>query len=315
MTSGTSSTITISAAQASKLVFQTVPTTGTVGKALSSVTVAVEDQYGNVVTTDKSTVTMSLSSGSFASGSTTTATAVSGIATFSNLVISAAGTYTLSATDGSLTKATSSSITVSTGLSAPQNVTLTALSSTTATMSWSAVSGTQGYRIYQVSGSQSTLLGTVTSSTTSVQIANLSAGSTYSFKVEAYNSSSVADSAVVSITMPTTKLTAPVLSVASVAATSVQLSWTASQGTSGYRVYEMVGSSRVLLGTLSASSLSCTVTGLTKSTKYQFQIEAYQGTAVQDSNWASVTTASGNARTAVISTNTIHNFFDWNEDN
>src|SRR5437016_5293150 len=38
-------------------------------------------------------------------------------------------------------------------LSAPQNVTLTPLSSTTAQMTWGAVSGTQGYRVYQVIGS------------------------------------------------------------------------------------------------------------------------------------------------------------------
>src|SRR5262249_47493608 len=59
------------------------------------VAVAVEDAGGNTVTGDSSTVTLTLSSGTFASGSNTaTATAVHGIATFGGLVINTPGTYT-----------------------------------------------------------------------------------------------------------------------------------------------------------------------------------------------------------------------------
>ena len=49
----------------------------------------VEDQFGNIVTTDSSTVTISLASGpgGFATGSTISVAAVNGIATFSNLVL------------------------------------------------------------------------------------------------------------------------------------------------------------------------------------------------------------------------------------
>jgi hypothetical protein len=99
-----------------QLVFQPVPMTGTAGIALGpSVTVAVEDQYGNVVTTDNSTVTLSVGAGpgSFAGPSTITAQAVNGIATFNNVVLDTAGSYTLSASDGSLTGATSGNIVVS----------------------------------------------------------------------------------------------------------------------------------------------------------------------------------------------------------
>ena len=68
-----------------------------------AVTVAVENAGGNVITTDNSLVTLTISHGSFANGSTTvTAQAVSGVATFSNLVIDAAGSYNLTASDGAL---------------------------------------------------------------------------------------------------------------------------------------------------------------------------------------------------------------------
>jgi adhesin/invasin len=115
LTSATSNSLTIGAAAASKLIFGQQPTNAVAGVAISPVaTVKVEDAFGNVVTTNSSTVTLTLSSGTFSNGSTTaTATASSGTATFSSLVINTSGTYTLAATDGSLTSATSSSFTIS----------------------------------------------------------------------------------------------------------------------------------------------------------------------------------------------------------
>ena len=76
---------------------------------------AVKDQFGNVVTSNTSTITVAVASGpgGFASGSTTSVAAVNGVATFSNLMLKCAGTYTLSVSDGSLTGATSGTIVVS----------------------------------------------------------------------------------------------------------------------------------------------------------------------------------------------------------
>jgi hypothetical protein len=103
------------AAPAAKLAFVQQPTNANTGATITpAVTVAVEDASGNTVTGDTSTVTLTLSSGTFASGSTTaSASAVNGVATFGNLVINTAGTYTLAASDGSLTGATSNSFTIS----------------------------------------------------------------------------------------------------------------------------------------------------------------------------------------------------------
>jgi hypothetical protein len=97
-----------------QLAFTRQPGNGTVGVALSPpVTVAVEDSGGNTVLGDASTVTLTLSGGTFAGGGTTaTAAAVNGVATFANLVVNAAGTYTLAASDGTLAGATSGSFTI-----------------------------------------------------------------------------------------------------------------------------------------------------------------------------------------------------------
>jgi uncharacterized repeat protein (TIGR01451 family) len=106
---------TINPAGATQLAFVQQPSNVNAGSAVTpAVTVAVEDSFGNTVTSDASTVTLTISSGgTFAGGgTTTTATAVNGVATFSNLVISTAGTFTLAAGDGSLTGATSAPFTV-----------------------------------------------------------------------------------------------------------------------------------------------------------------------------------------------------------
>ena len=100
-----SSTITVSPAAASKIVFGQEPTSTAAGAVIApAVTVEVEDAFGNVVNSDSSTVTLTLSSGTFDGGSSTIhATVSSGVATFSDLAIDVPGNYTLSATDGSLT--------------------------------------------------------------------------------------------------------------------------------------------------------------------------------------------------------------------
>ena len=113
-TGSTSAPISITAAAASKLVItQQAPGTATAGAALSpAVKVSVEDQFGNVVTSDSSTVTMAPNTGGFASGSTTSVQAQNGVATFSNLILNTVGNFTLTATDGSLTSATSTGVSV-----------------------------------------------------------------------------------------------------------------------------------------------------------------------------------------------------------
>lgn len=80
------------------------------------------------------------------------------------------------------------------------NLSATAQSSSSVSLAWNAVSGAQGYRVYEWNGSQAVLLKTLGSSTTTTQIAGLSAGTTYQFLVEVYNGNQTADSAWTSVT-------------------------------------------------------------------------------------------------------------------
>ena len=113
--SGTSASITVSAAAANRLSFNQSPGNTVAGVAFASQPqVTVQDQYGNTVTTDTSNVTIAVMGGTAAvTGCANTKAASSGVATFSGCTITTAGTYTLTATDGSLTSAVSGSFTIS----------------------------------------------------------------------------------------------------------------------------------------------------------------------------------------------------------
>jgi hypothetical protein len=108
LTADTSGSFTITAAAADHLVFTQTPTNATPQVPLLPVTtVQIADAFGNLVTTDSSTVTLGLSeapNGGTLSG-TTTAQAINGVAVFSDISVLLTGEYTLHATDGALTAA------------------------------------------------------------------------------------------------------------------------------------------------------------------------------------------------------------------
>jgi hypothetical protein len=96
-----------------KLAFTTSPTDSQPGMPLATLpVVSVEDLNNNVVTTDSSTVVLSISAGTGAPGAVLSGcseTEASGVVTFAGCSINKAGSnYTLRATDGSLTAAVSS---------------------------------------------------------------------------------------------------------------------------------------------------------------------------------------------------------------
>lgn len=106
----TSQAFVITPAAAAKLdIVQQPSATVDAGETIGTVVVDVEDAYGNRVTNDSSTVTVSSST---ALSGTTAATVRDGAATFSDLAIAASGTFTLTVTDGGLTPATSNPVTV-----------------------------------------------------------------------------------------------------------------------------------------------------------------------------------------------------------
>ena len=118
-----SNTFTVNAGAAAEMAFTTAPpANATVGVALTTFKVSVEDAYGNLVTSGTGsvdTITISTGSAGCTVGGTDTATASGGGATFSAVDISAGTTCALTATDtlnpdNTFTPVTSAAINVAT---------------------------------------------------------------------------------------------------------------------------------------------------------------------------------------------------------
>ncbi len=173
LTGATSSSFTVTPAASTHLVFSVQPGNVSAG-ALGTVTVSVEDQFNNVVTSDASTVVMSIASGSGTLLGTLSVLAVNGVATFSNLAIHNADSFTLAATDGSLSSATSGSFVVAPA-TASQLIFNSQPSDTTA-----------GNSLLNASVAVEDQYGNiVTTSSASITLAVTSAGSTFNLVVSA----------------------------------------------------------------------------------------------------------------------------------
>src|SRR5439155_712636 len=88
----TANSFTVTAAAADHLLFGQQPTTTAAGAAISpAVTVQILDQFGNLTTSTASVAVSAFGPGAFSGTSTTTVSAVAGVATFSNLHLNTAG--------------------------------------------------------------------------------------------------------------------------------------------------------------------------------------------------------------------------------
>ncbi|PYI81453.1 MAG: hypothetical protein DME26_19955, partial [Verrucomicrobia bacterium] len=119
LSSGISAFFTVSPAAASQLVIQQQPSpTATAGAAfLPQPVIRIVDSFGNVVTTDSSTlVTASRNAGIGILQGTLTATALNGVVSFANLSHNLATTITIDFTSGSLTSVTSANVAISPAL-------------------------------------------------------------------------------------------------------------------------------------------------------------------------------------------------------
>lgn len=185
----------------------------------------------------------------------------------------------------------STTTTKQTAVTTPTGVKATVNPDNSVVLTWSGVTHATGIRILEVNGSKTTSLGTISATSTSAKITGLTAGSTATFEVEAFNSTSVAHSNSVTVKIPAaTTLAAPVVTATALSTTTASLSWNAVAGAQGYAIYLDSGGKLTFLGTVNAKSTSVTVQGLTANTTYQFVVAAYAGNVSSASIAVSVTT-------------------------
>jgi hypothetical protein len=159
-----------------------------------------------------------------------------------------------------------------TGCAAPLNLNATNITSTGATLNWSAVQGATGYTVQYKAASASTWT-SVNASSTSINISGLTANTSYVWQVKA--SCSPGYSTQVNFaTTGTTGCAAPLnLNATNITSTGATLNWSAVQGATGYTVQYKTASASTWTS-VNASSTSINISGLAANTSYVWKVKA-----------------------------------------
>ncbi len=220
---------------------------------------------------------------------TTTSTTLTG------LTAGTAYTYNVKARDAAgNTSAASSSVTFTTTAvptdttapSVPGTPVASAVTSTSATLTWTAStdagSGVAGYDVYRVQGTTSTLVASPTTNSTS--FVGLTPGSSYTYNVKARDVAGNVSAASASVTFSTVEIppdtTAPTVpgtpAASGITKSGATLTWAAStdsgSGLAKYEVLRVSGTTLTLVA--SPTTASTTLTGLTADTAYSYVVRA-----------------------------------------
>ncbi|MFN5346289.1 MAG: T9SS type A sorting domain-containing protein [Bacteroidota bacterium] len=173
-------------------------------------------------------------------------------------------------------------------------LTSSSVGSTTATVSWTAVSGATSYSLqYRAVGSATWT--SVTTSATSTNLTGLTVSTAYEFQVTSSCSGTlgtVSTLANFTTTAAAACGTPASLASSSITSSSATVSWGAVTGASSYLVQYRVSTSTTWTNSVTVTTASATLTGLTASTTYQYQVTATcSGTAGTASSIGTFTTS------------------------
>lgn len=180
---------------------------------------------------------------------------------------------------------------------APSGLSGSGTSTSAVQLSWTDNAGNEeGFRIERLVGSTWTQVGSVGANVTWWQETGLSSGTSYSYRVRAYNASG--NSAYSNTASVSTQQAAPNapsnLSALAASSSQINLSWSDnSSNESGFRIERLVNGIWTQVGTVGSNVTTWSETGLTASTTYSYRVCAYNSTGdSSNSNEASATTAS-----------------------
>ena len=155
----------------------------------------------------------------------------------------------------------------------PLDVTATALE-TNVKLSWSSVTGADGYYVYRSLRDAGSYSREGNTSSTSYESTGLSKGTTYYYRVSAWNNAGEGSYSL-SASATTVPTTPTGVSAATVSSSSIRVTWSPVSGATGYRVFSSTSynGSYGLLG--STSSATYTNTRLSADTAYYYKVSAW----------------------------------------
>jgi hypothetical protein len=171
--------------------------------------------------------------------------------------------------------------------SAPTSFRATAASTTQINLSWGRVSGATGYLVDEWMSGAWRPIAKLSSRSMGVAVTSLQPGTTYCFDVGSYNSAGTRWASYKSATTRSMRLApppAPSLTATAVSDSEIDLAWTGVSRATGYDVDEWENGAWILLTSLSSSTTSYAVTGLSANTSYNFIVGAFNAAGT---TWAS----------------------------
>lgn len=169
----------------------------------------------------------------------------------------------------------SATLSVSTAPVKTSTVKISSPTSSTLTVSWKAVSGASGYKVFYSTNNKSWK--SVTTTKTSVTLTKLSANTKYYVKVQVLKKTAgiYATSAYsATVTGATSVAKVSGLKVKGTSKNAIALSWSKVSGASGYTVYRLSGKKWVKVADVKTNSY--TNKGLSKYTSYTYCVAAYK---------------------------------------
>ncbi|MBL7952261.1 MAG: fibronectin type III domain-containing protein [Flavobacteriales bacterium] len=164
--------------------------------------------------------------------------------------------------------------------SAPTGLAVSNTTTTGATLGWAAVPGAASYTLQWKANAAATWTTVTGIASTTYALSGLTAGTAYQFQVStvcASSSSSYASPVSFTTTVAATCGVPSGLSASSISTTSATVNWSAVSGAVSYNVQWKLASASSWTTITGATGTSRTLTGLTPSTAYQFQVSTVCG--------------------------------------
>ncbi len=152
----------------------------------------------------------------------------------------------------------------------------TAVSASQIDLAWNKVTGATSYKVDELINGAWKQVATEGSTVVSDPIAGLHAGTAYSFKVGATNSSGTHWSVAKSATTHSAAVApnAPTFTLTPASTTQINVSWNSVSGATSYAVAEWINGAWTTIASLGSGSTSYAVTGLSPGSTYSFEVGA-----------------------------------------